>query len=509
MARRLIALIALFTLGLGVAGASAAIEDVILKGEISDRDFHHYIERPFAAPKGVVRIEVQFHHDGADQRTTIDLGMLDPVRFRGWSGGNKTRFDIGETDATPSYLAGPLPAGDWKLLLGVPNIRKGVVTHYEARIHFVVKGDPETLAPFTPKAGRAGPAWYRGDFHAHTGHSDGSCVSDSGRKIPCGVERTLDAARRRDLDFVTVTDHNTESHVAELRNLQDTHDQLLILPGRELTTFQGHANGLGLVGPVDFRLDGVHVARADQLADAVHARGALFSINHPSSPSGEACMGCGWTPDAFDMRRADAIEVVNGGSLRSGLSADGSLSGLSFWEDLLRKGLRITAIGGSDNHSPDLPKDVGGSVGRPTSVVWADRLTPEALLEGVRRGHVFIDLDGVPGRLLDVSVVGRGGGHGRAGDRVRPDAGALNIHVHVIGAKGGRVELVTDQGPVTPPQPALILSDDDTIKLTWRVRPQDHFAYVRIYDPTGGRMTMLANPIYIDNSSDQAPTDTR
>ena len=68
--------------------------------------------------------------------------------------------------------------------------------------------------------------------------------------------------------------------------------------------------------------------------------------------------------------------------------------------------------------------------------------------------------------------------------------------------------LVTDQGPVTASQPTLILSDDDTINLTWQVRPQDHFAYVRIYDPTG-RMTMLANPIYIDSSSDPAPTDTR
>ena len=504
MVRRLIALVALFTLGLGAGVATAAVEDVILKGEITDRDFHHYIERPFAAPKGVVRLEVQFHHDGADQRTTIDIGLLDPERFRGWSGGNKSSFDVGETDATPSYLPGPLPVGDWRLLLGVPNIRPGVVTHYEARIHFVMQGDPETLAPFTPKAGRAGPAWYRGDFHAHTGHSDGSCASDSGRKIPCGVERTLDAARRRDLDFVTVTDHNTESHVAELRNLQDTHDRLLILPGRELTTFQGHANGLGLVGPVDFRLDGAHVARADDLADAVHVRGALFSINHPSSPSGEACMGCGWTPDAFDMRRADAVEVVNGGSLRSGLRADGRLSGLSFWEDFLRKGFRITAIGGSDNHAPDLVLDGDGSVGRPTTVVRAERLTPQALLDGVRRGHVFVDLEGVKGRHLEVTAPGRDGAVGGSGDAVAPAQGRLTLHVHVVGAKGGRLVLVTDEGARPCPNAPTSLVGDDMVAFDWRTGPGEHFAYVRVYD-AAGRMIMLANPIYVDRRAKAAP----
>ncbi len=59
---------------------------------------------------------------------------------------------------------------------------------------------------------------------------------------------------RRGLDFIAVTDHNTISQYDALRELQPYFDQLLFIPGREVTTFQGHANVFGITRFVDYRI---------------------------------------------------------------------------------------------------------------------------------------------------------------------------------------------------------------------------------------------------------------
>jgi hypothetical protein len=145
---------------------------------------------------------------GKDQRATLDLGIADPQRFRGESGGNKSHFTISETDATPSYLPGAIPAGQWRLIIAVPNMRPKVVSHYQADIRFNARAED---AAFTTQPLATGTRWYRGDLHMHTAHSDGSCQSQSGRKVPCPLFLTVQAAAARSLDFIAITDHNTDS----------------------------------------------------------------------------------------------------------------------------------------------------------------------------------------------------------------------------------------------------------------------------------------------------------
>src|ERR1700743_1368889 len=107
----------------------------VLKGRVGRKDYHTYISKPFVLPAGVRRLRVGFSYTGKEQRTTIDLGVWDAERFRGWSGGSRSGFTISAEDATPGYLPGVLPAGKWKLLLGIPNIRPNVVSKYEARVY--------------------------------------------------------------------------------------------------------------------------------------------------------------------------------------------------------------------------------------------------------------------------------------------------------------------------------------------------------------------------------------
>ena len=194
-----------------------AARELVFTGAVTRKDWQTYTEVPFTVPAGIERMTITVSHDGRDAKTTLDLGLIGPNGFRGWSGSNESSFTVSATDATPSYLPGRIEPGRWTLLIAVPAIREGVTTHYEAHVTLAgVTAKPVELAaaPIKTEAG-----WYRGDFHNHTAHSDGSCAALSGKRVPCPAFLTLEAARTAGLDFVAVTDHNTGSQNNELRSI--------------------------------------------------------------------------------------------------------------------------------------------------------------------------------------------------------------------------------------------------------------------------------------------------
>lgn len=483
-----------------VAPGAAAAQDLVLRGELTGADHQTYREVPFEVPAGTGRITVEVSYTGREARTTVDLGLRDPERFRGWSGGNKTRFTVSAEEATPSYLPGPLTAGAWSLILGVPNIRQTTRSTYEARIWFAREG--EAFPGFAEAPLRTGPGWFRGDLHSHTGHSDGSCQpsnrrgqTDATTRGPCPVFRTVEAAAARGLDFIAVTDHNTTSHAEALRELQIGFDDLLLIPGREITTFQGHANIFGPTAFVDFQVGGPRAPTMNAVIDQVAAQGGVFSVNHPASPSGETCMGCGWTAPETDWSRVQAVEVVNGGSMRAlGGRAETPLSGVPFWETLLNRGFRLTAIGGSDNHDADLPFDTPSAIGRPTTVIWAQALSQPALLEGLRAGRAFIDLDGDPGRSLEFSAEA-GAVRAEMGGALAAPA-AVRFTVRAGGVDGGRIEVIRDGRPVEIAFPALT-AEAETRAFELPVDGARSWVRVNVRD-ADGRLILVGNPIYLN-----------
>lgn len=298
--------------------------DLTLKGTVTTADAQTYRELPFSVPSGTTRVTVDFAYTERDKKTSIDLGILDNERFRGWSGGNKSSFTLSETDATPSFLPGAIRPGIWKLLLGIPNIEQGITSNYEAKISFAHTGDQPAVSTFSRAPLRQGPAWYRGDFHMHDAHSDGSCLSQAGINVPCPLFKTVEAAAARKLDFIAISDHNATSQYNDERELQPYFDQLLLIPAREITTFHGHANIFGITDFVDFRLGSATVPDINTISKQVAAYHGLISINHPGSPIGASCMGCGWDAPNPDYTRITAVEALNGGSL------DGRGSGIPF-----------------------------------------------------------------------------------------------------------------------------------------------------------------------------------
>ena len=476
---------------------AASPREIALSGVITRENHETYVEVPFSVPEDTERLTVTFDYD-RENRTVIDLGIRDPNGFRGWSGGNRSTFTLATSDATSAYIPGRIPPGEWRLILGVPNIRKGVEARWRARVRFDPAGAPSPGSAFQDGPVRTGPGWYRGDLHTHSGHSDGSCDSLSGRRVPCPVFRTLEAARAAGLDFIALTEHNSTSVYPELRALQACFDTLLVLPGREITTFQGHANVFGVTSPLPFQLGSPRAPTLDAVLDAVEAEGGLLSINHPGMPSGEACMGCGWVAPIPDCSRITAVEIANGGGLRMMGSAEGPLSGLPFWEALLDRGCHVTGIAGSDNHDPDAKGGSQSPVGRPTTVVYAPELSQPAILEGLRRGRVFIDLGAPAGASIDLTV---GSGKARAGmgESLRTGPAArLRLTAKVAGLPDGTVEFVsggTSGPPTRTPVPIRGLSE-----VTADLRRTPGLKWIRAdVRAADGKLLLIGNPVYLQN----------
>jgi hypothetical protein len=456
-------------------------------------DHEHYREVPFKVPAGTTRLTVEFAYTGKDQKSVIDLGVRDPVRYRGWSGGNKQSFTISEAEATPSYLPGPLPAGVWRLVLGVPNLRPGAEARYTAKVSFE---HGTSFAGFSATPIRPGPGWYRGDLHMHTAHSDGSCLSMRGVHVPCPVFRTLETAHARGLDFISVTDHNATAQNEALRELAPYYDDLLLIPGREITTFYGHANVWGPTAPLDFQLGSTRAPTLAAIQTEVEKAHGLISINHPGQPSGEACMGCGWTVKDTDYSRIQAIEVVNGGALRLPGGAESVISGIPFWEARLNAGFRITAVGGSDSHDADLAKVASAGPGYPTTVVHAQALSQPAILAALRAGHVFVDITGSRDKRLEVTAAS-GGQTAEMGDALAAPVGApIKVSVHVTHAAGASLSLAGD-GPKPKLADATLNGDDETRGFEVSGDGKRHWLRVDVRGPDG-RLWLLGNPIYLN-----------
>ena len=464
--------------------------DLVLRGTVNGEQNHTYIEVPFDVPNHVKRITIVFRYTGREEHTTLDLGIEDPHGFRGWSGGNKDTFTISSSDATPSYLAGEIISGQWRLLIGVPNIRAKNTSSFEALIYFVRHGTAS--AGLTDVPLRREAQWYRGDFHMHSGHSDGRCASQTKHDVPCPVFVTVEGAVRRGLDFIAVTDHNTISQYDSLREVQPYFDRILLIPGREITTFHGHANLFGSTDFVDFRFGSNAVPDMTTMLRMAQEAGGVISINHPNAPSGEICMGCGWDSSLpVDWNMISAIEAVNGGA------EQGPYSGISFWEKQLQDGYRITAIGGSDNHHADWPLDKIGSIGSPTTVVYASELSVPAILAGVKLGHAFIDLTASSDRLLEfIATVSQD--KAMAGDILNAAAGAqVGFSAQISRCRGSILRISVDNQTTVPWKRASIAEDDQTLHFSWTSDGKYHWFRADVIT-SDGTLQILDNPIYVN-----------
>jgi hypothetical protein len=405
---------------------------------------HPYLYVPFAVPPRCSRIEVAYHFApvaDTDEPATIDIGVFD-VRgtepytggFRGWSGSDRRNFFIERHIATPGYVAGPLPAGTWSVILGGYEISAGGVRYWltvsletadAASKQPVPAGRPTPHLPrltphVSPLSSSSRPGWYRGDLHSHTDHSDGENT----------IAEMAVFAKKRGLEFLAITDHNTITHMPVIDAWKDP--PLLLVPGEEVTTYSGHANVWGLRQWVDFRF--TTDAEIHSLLHWVEARNRPFSINHPKK------VGPPWkfADPGFGVREVWQApwRWYNWESVNA-------------WEEQLVAGRRIVPVGGSDAHSAT-PTSPGYThhVGEPTTWLYCETgLNEPAILKAITTGRTTIS-DGPKGPFLTLEQ----DAEGRVTAMFERAAGA-DLEFIADGERKHRVAIAKAKGSYTlPPQ---------------------------------------------------------
>jgi hypothetical protein len=371
-----------------------------------------HVRLPFEVPEGVVEIEVA--HDDLSEANILDWGLDGPEGFRGWGGGNTENIVVGVDAASRSYLPGPIAPGTWFVVVGLAKITEPPGRYQvDITLRDVPTLPPEPRrAPYAPVAALStGPRWYAGDLHVHS--------RESGDAEPT-LDAIADFARGRGLDFVLLSDHNTTSHLTLYADAQPRHPDLLFLPGAEVTTYAGHFNALGATAFVEHRI-GLPGTAIEDTASAVRAQGGLVSINHPALALGDACIGCAWDHE-LAAEHVDAVEIGTGDILKpGGFFSDRAVA---FWDALCDAGGRPAAVGGSDDHSGGQAMGALDSpIGAPTTRVFAEALSVDALLAGIRAGDTVVQLHGPEDPMIEfwpppanaprtLSAVVTGGGPG-------------------------------------------------------------------------------------------------
>ncbi|WEJ59399.1 CehA/McbA family metallohydrolase [Devosia sp. FJ2-5-3] len=401
----------------------------------ADQSQNPYFHIPFEVPAGTTRIDVTLAYPKAED-CIIDLGAFDPrdqgypteQGFRGWSGGARESFFIATDDATPGYIHGEIQPGIWTVILGLYKVPENGT---EATVNITLDATPRALEPQPARTlpVRPQPGWYKGDLHCHTFHSDA-------RGAP---ELLHAAARQAGLDFLAIADHNT---ITQRRYFHPhSSPDLVFVRAMEVTTAVGHANVYGVDDWIDFRM--TKPSDAHVLADLVHKKGGLLSINHdkPTIP---------WD---YDFPAADCQEVWQSTWLAWNWVS------LERYQQRLAAGLKLSAIGGSDYHQPDRLMPEGPLVlARPTTVFWLPELSEDAILAAMKSGHGYVT-ESPTGPHLELSA-----GDTPMGGTVRS---LTEPKVIIRGAAGDRLSLIDATGPI-----ADILIPSDDWQATLPIAPQ-------------------------------------
>ena len=342
--------------------------------------------------------------------------------------------------------------------------------------------DPDDHFPFRRRDPQPVPAGRQGHWlvvsnHNHTTYWDG--------KVPLTVMQQQ--AYLKNIDALVVTDHNTMRGTTSHEFLEPP-PGLIMVKGMEWNAFRekgepvvGHAGLLGLKGNQNVRTG----AGLEEMLKEATAREATIIINHPFAWNNE------WTQSEPDAR-AHAVEVWNGWWYRVNPIMHNDKA-LAWWDATLKKGRRLTAVSGTDNHG-----NWHGDVARVVNMVFAETPDEAGILKGIRNGHVMITSSPSSARLyLEADADGDGTYEAIMGDHVaRPADGKLAIRARVLGGDGKKVAFYTAKGRVAIREAE---GKDATIPLSVALGDGPDYvrAELRAHPSLPMSMTAIANPIYV------------
>lgn len=342
--------------------------------------------------------------------------------------------------------------------------------------------DADDRFPFRRREAQPVPAGRQGQWlvvsnHNHTTYWDG--------KTPLTVMQQQ--AYLKNIDALVVTDHNT-MRAATSPEFLDPPPGLIMVKGMEWNAFRekgepvvGHAALLGLKGNQNVRTG----AGLEEMFKEATERDATIVINHPFCRNNE------WTQSEPDPR-AHAVEVWNGWWYRVNPIMHNDRA-LTWWDAALKKGRRLAAVSGTDNHG-----NWHGDVARVVNVVFAETPDEAGVLKGLREGRVMITSSPTAARIyLEADADGDGTYESIMGDQLaRPADGRLAVRARVLGGDGKKVAFYTGKGRVAIRE---VKGQDATLPLTVALGEGPDYvrAELRAHPSLPMSMTAIANPIYL------------
>lgn len=440
-------------------------------GQLTARDCKRHLSHPFVVPPHSSAVEILLEFTPQQQHGLVNmltLTLFDAAGFRGAGhrGGNRHHVQITPTTATPGYLAGALPAGQWDAQIDTHMIMPGEPCHYTLTV-MIHQGEP-ALAPAPAAAAPAlptrGAGWYRGDLHSHTDHSDGHRT----------VAELVQTAKDYQLDFIFLTDHNTTAPLPEMLGLASP--ELLTLGGMELTTFWGHAVCLGAQQWVDWRIRPGSGAMA-QIANTTYANDQIFIIAHPLAIGDPACTGCNWRYGEMMPGTARFVEIWNGPWLGDSNNEDA----LALWYDWLNQGRRLIATAGTDTHRTS---DYAAQPG--FNVLYAPELSQAGIFQALRAGHSYLSAG--PQLTLTATCPGQ---QWLMGDTVDQPA---SVTATWAACPADAQLRVIAQGRLLHQQPV-----GEQGHYQWAITPQEADWYVVEVRGSQGELLAITNPLFVTN----------
>jgi hypothetical protein len=355
----------------------------------------------------------------------------------------------------------------------------------------------------------------RGAIHVHTRRSDGSSTP----------EQVAAAAARAGLQFVILTDHADESWTPARPAY---HSGVLVVDAVEISGEDGHVLALGLP-KAPYPLAG----EVRDIVDDIARMGAMSIAAHPGSMKPQLR----WTEWTSPF---DGLEWLNGDSeLRDerwgalarvlftypfrptssiGTLLDRPDAILRRWDALTAR-RRVVGLAGTDAHArldvsgDDRPRvavvDVPGyeAVFKTFTITAAGirfaknaDADSAALLDAIRRGHVYSTVDALATPGAVAFTASRGGTRWQAGDFVPPEGGDIELRVDSNAPSGSRVVLFRNG--------AVAETADRTMRRVVAAEPAVYRVEIQLPGAPGDPPVpwIVTNPIYV-RSQDAKPLE--
>ena len=208
-------------------------------------------------------------------------------------------------------------------------------------------------------------------------------------------------ATATDLDFVIITDHNTLAAKPQ----EQSRGRPFVLVGMEISTSAGHL----LAFPVTQEIS--KDQPVERIIDEIHAQGGLAIVSDPTSPKkpwsrwdlpvdGLAIVDLNnqlfQSPVAWILVKA--LLFPNGTFWHSSVRRPANT--LDLWDRQLQVKSPLVGIGSHDTHAhigltPFMIDSYQSGFRLMSTHVFVHGFTPEAVYEGIRRGHCYVSFDGV------------------------------------------------------------------------------------------------------------------